>query len=67
MCYLSIYKTFRLIKFAAQISMMAKLEASTKKRLNKVISKRALQRNPSIGALQKIYICPDLSIYETFT
>ena len=42
---LSIYKTFRVIKFAAQISMMAKLEASTEKGSTKVISKRALQRN----------------------
>jgi hypothetical protein len=37
--------------------MMAKIEATTKKSSTKVISKRALQRNPSIRALQKNYIC----------
>ena len=36
--------------------MMAILEATTKKSSTKVISKRALQKNPSIRALQKKYV-----------
>ena len=36
--------------------MMAILEATTKKSSTKVISKRALQKNPSIRAFQKKYV-----------